>query len=202
MCGCAISTATWLATLSTGWRQCQLERFMVSNAEGRPKLPYLRAALPRYPKSLRRRLRCRPDMGQAEATDPERLAIPLAEIKANPEAKRQERFLSDEEVKRLLAACRLSIWPRLRLLALMAVTTGARREELLALRFGDLDLTATHSDRSPVKEWRSTLAAPNPRCHRGIEANRRRRAESADLTVRAEARVSRSLSTPAWRRAL
>lgn len=49
------------------------------------------------------------------------------------------RFLSDEERTRLLAACRQSKWPRLYLLVLMGITTGARRGELLSLRWSDID---------------------------------------------------------------
>lgn len=50
------------------------------------------------------------------------------------------RFLDDEERGRLLAACRVSSWPRLYPLVLMALTTGARRGELERLMWGDLDL--------------------------------------------------------------
>ena len=50
------------------------------------------------------------------------------------------RFLSDDETRRLLAACRASIWPRLYALVLAALTTGARKGELLGLHWADVDL--------------------------------------------------------------
>jgi integrase len=50
------------------------------------------------------------------------------------------RFLSDEELPRLLAACRRSANPHLHLVVVLAITTGARKNELLFLRWRDVDL--------------------------------------------------------------
>lgn len=65
---------------------------------------------------------------------------PARKIERTPEKNAVVRFLSDAECERLLAACRASSWPRLYCLVLMAITTGARRGELLALTWGDVDL--------------------------------------------------------------
>jgi len=65
---------------------------------------------------------------------------PARHVEKRPEPRGRVRFLKDDERERLLAACRGSSWPRLYLLALMALSTGARRGELLALRWCDLDL--------------------------------------------------------------
>lgn len=65
---------------------------------------------------------------------------PVLEVEAQPEHNARTRFLTDAERERLLRACRLSALKKLHLLVLMALTTGARRGELLALTFGDLDL--------------------------------------------------------------
>lgn len=67
---------------------------------------------------------------------------PCKEIPAERCNNARTRFLSPEERTRLLRACRVSHWPRLYLLVLMALTTGARRGELLSLRYEDLDLVA------------------------------------------------------------
>lgn len=53
----------------------------------------------------------------------------------------KNRFLSPTEQKALLEACRASHWDRLYLLVLLALTTGARRGELLKLTWEDLDFT-------------------------------------------------------------
>ncbi len=53
-----------------------------------------------------------------------------------------ERWLSDDERQRLLAACKTSEWDKLYLLVIMALTTGARRGELLELSWSDIDFKA------------------------------------------------------------
>ena len=64
---------------------------------------------------------------------------PARHVEKNTETRGRVRYLSDDERDRLLNACRESVWPRLFLLVMMALTTGARRGELLALRWCDVD---------------------------------------------------------------
>lgn len=65
---------------------------------------------------------------------------PTKHIEKHAETRGRVRYLNNDEREKLLAACRASAWPRLYLLVLMALTTGARRGELLGLRWKDIDL--------------------------------------------------------------
>jgi integrase len=60
---------------------------------------------------------------------------PCRGIKRMPEPGGRVRFLDDDERTRLLTACKASQYPRLHALVLTAMLTGARRGELLALRW-------------------------------------------------------------------
>lgn len=75
---------------------------------------------------------------------------PCVGIEKQPESGGKARWLTVEEVAALLAAVDANeqaarekrnrpVWPRLRLLILMALKTGARKSSLLALRWRDID---------------------------------------------------------------
>lgn len=65
---------------------------------------------------------------------------PVRSIERRAEHNEKTRFLSDDECRRLLDACRASSLPRLYVLVLMALTTGARKGELVGLTWADVDL--------------------------------------------------------------
>lgn len=67
---------------------------------------------------------------------------PTKGIPAKKEDNARTRFLSKEELSRLLESARESKWDRLYLLILMAITTGARRSEMLQRKWEDIDLKA------------------------------------------------------------
>jgi integrase len=70
---------------------------------------------------------------------PRDFVSPTRHVEKLPEPRGRVRYLKDDERERLLTACKASSWPRLYLLALMAITTGGRRSELLGLRWCDID---------------------------------------------------------------
>ena len=75
---------------------------------------------------------------------------PCRSVERRAENNEKTRFLSDAERGRLLLACRASTWPKLYLFVLLALTTGARRGELLGLTWGNFDLAhrVVHVGRS------------------------------------------------------
>lgn len=60
-------------------------------------------------------------------------------VVVDDDTKRRDRVLSEAERKRLLKACRESHWDKLYLLVVMAMTTGARKGELMNLRWSDVN---------------------------------------------------------------
>lgn len=65
---------------------------------------------------------------------------PVRDVTMPRPASGRTRFLSDDERAALLAACKASEAPALYALVLLALTTGARRGELYALRWADVDM--------------------------------------------------------------
>ena len=65
---------------------------------------------------------------------------PITQIASWTEHNARTRFLSDSERSRLLSACKGSKWKKLYPLVLLAITTGARRSELMKLTWSDICL--------------------------------------------------------------
>jgi integrase len=65
---------------------------------------------------------------------------PMRKVSKPKESRGRVRFLSDEERQRLLESCKISVNPYLYTIVVLALSTGARRGELLSLHWGDVDL--------------------------------------------------------------
>lgn len=87
---------------------------------------------------------------------------PCRTVERRPESNEKTRFLSDSERERLLQACKASPWPKLYLLVLLALTTGARKGELLGLHWQDVDLDRgiAHCGRSKNGDPKSLPLVP------------------------------------------
>ena len=65
---------------------------------------------------------------------------PVTDISKKKEARGRARFLRDEERDALLVACAHSAWPALYTLILLAISTGARRGEMIHLQWANVSL--------------------------------------------------------------
>ncbi len=66
---------------------------------------------------------------------------PVSKIGRYKEGKPRERFLAKEEIENLLNICKASKSPHLYPVALFAICSGARKGEILGLKWKDLDFT-------------------------------------------------------------
>ena len=64
---------------------------------------------------------------------------PAREVRQQTENNGRTRFLADDELSRLMASAKVSKWERLHLLIHLAISTGARRGELIGLKWSDID---------------------------------------------------------------
>jgi integrase len=94
---------------------------------------------------------------------------PVGDITRKKEPRGRTRFLADDERSALLDACAKSEWAPLQTLVLLAITTGARRGELLSLRWADVDMKA---GRALVRETKNGEQRTLPLAGKALEALR------------------------------
>lgn len=127
---------------------------------------------------------------------------PCRGIKRLPESDGRVRFLDAGERTRLFDACRASQYPRLYAMALTAMKTGARRGELLALTWRDMDLKTGIASLGKTKngDRRTLVLLPDV-----IEALRPFKSTDLDRfvfgSVRSKYQVPTSIDS-AWRDAV
>jgi integrase len=94
---------------------------------------------------------------------------PVSDIRRKLEPRGRTRFLADEDRTRLLQACAESAWPGLQPLVLLAITTGARKGELIRLKWTDIDLKA---GRALVSQTKNDEPRTLPLAGKALEALR------------------------------
>ncbi len=94
-----------------------------------------------------------PDFKRAGFTNPVR----KESVSRFPENPSKNRFLDETEQQSLLETCRNSHWNRLYLLVLMALTTGARKGELLRIKWSDIDFVKRTASLGVTKNGKPRL---------------------------------------------
>jgi integrase len=94
---------------------------------------------------------------------------PVGDIRRKKEPRGRTRFLSDEERAALLHACANSEWAPLHALVLLAITTGARRGELVSLKWADVDFKA---GRATIHDTKNGEQRTLPLAGKALEALR------------------------------
>ena len=125
---------------------------------------------------------------------------PVRYIKPLKENNARTRFLSNNERKRLFETCRVSQWSKLYLLVLMAITTGARKGELLNLKFSDIDF-----DRQTAFVKTSKNGQPRvlPLTDEVVRELDRFKSQDAELIFNSELKPDRPMCfTKQWKKAL
>lgn len=84
---------------------------------------------------------------------------PVLRISRPKEAKRRERYLDKNEVCRLLEVCKKSKSPYLYAITLFALGTGARKGEILGLKWCDIDFTRRTATFRDTKNGEISLGA-------------------------------------------
>lgn len=88
---------------------------------------------------------------------------PSAHVVVKNDVKTRERVLTASERDDLLAACKQSPWIKMNLLVTLAITTGARKSELLNLSWNDVDLKNRVASLSDTKNGDDrVLSIPQP----------------------------------------
>lgn len=122
---------------------------------------------------------------------PKGYSNPVRLVELRPEDNAKTRFLSDDECRRLLEACKRSTWPRLYALVLMALTTGARKGELIGLTWAQVDLERAEARLVRTKNADSRVLPLVPAV---VEELARFKAGSTSLVFRSPREASRAFS--------
>jgi integrase len=94
---------------------------------------------------------------------------PVGDIPREKEPRGRTRFLSDAERTALLNACEKSEWAPLSALVLLAITTGARRGELISTKWANVDMRA---GRALVQDSKNGEQRTLPLAGKALEALR------------------------------
>lgn len=121
--------------------------------------PYAAASINRPLAALRHMLRLAQEEGRLTA-------VPRIRLEKEPQGRL--RWLTQEEIARLLAACSKSRNPELQAAVIIALNTGLRRAELLELTWDRVDLSRSVIRLEVTKSGRRREVPINDACYRAL----------------------------------
>jgi integrase len=136
-----------------------------------------------------------------ERLAPKGWAHPCRGIRRFEEPDGRVRFLDDAERARLFEECKASQYPRLYALTMAAMLTGARKSELLGLRWRDVDLDAGAATLSRTKNGDRRTLVLLPQLVEALRPFRGDRDRYVFGSVRSRFQAPASIDS-AWRDAL
>lgn len=127
---------------------------------------------------------------------------PLRRVRALEEPRGRVRVLSDDERERLLQACRKAPDRRLYPLVVLALSTGARRGELLKLRWEDVDLERGVAVLHQTKNKERRALPLHGLARQLLERDRPRRGRTGESLVFESAGERATFPRWSWERAV
>lgn len=125
---------------------------------------------------------------------------PLTRVSKPKESRGRVRFLSNEERDRLLKACRESSNPDLYLAVVLSLSTGARQQEIMSLRWSQVDLSTGLIRLEHTKNGERRAL---PLAGRALELVKERGRTDTDLLFPSKANPARPINLRApWETAL
>lgn len=106
---------------------------------------------------------------------------PLRKISKLREPRGRIRYLTEEERERLLEACKSSDYKPLYLIVILAISTGARRGEILSLRWADVDFKRGQMIVHETKNGERRLLPLTGRAMSLMQDHYKQRSEYSDL---------------------
>jgi len=123
---------------------------------------------------------------------------PVSKISRYKEGKPRERFLAKEEIEKILSICKTSKSPHLYAVTLFAICSGARKGEILNLKWKDVDFerqTATFRETKNGETRTIPLSSPIMNC---LSDERKKRTRISEYVFPSEDGIQPADIRTAW----
>jgi len=127
---------------------------------------------------------------------------PVRKISKLKQPRGRVRFLSDDERKKLLKACKKSENPHLYKIVVMALSTGARKMEIIGLKWNDISLERSTIILHETKNGERRVIPLTGYAHQLMEAHYKKRSNKCEYVFPSKAKCQPIDIRTAWENAL